>query len=255
MSRWHRRARRRGHPGLMRLDDALQALGRDGEISRRTGDVRIAAIVGSEGRPFDFDHEFRPLTKQLQPRWQRLFDAVDSGLEPPPVDLVQLGELYFVRDGHHRISVAKALGREWITARVHRICTIAYAQACLQAAHLPNKAAERRFLERIPLPNALRTQLWLDEPAQWARLIDAAEAWALRRTLSGDGPTDRCELAATWWTDEVEPVIATLRAAGIGTDLRDVQLYVTALAIRDQLGPPSWPADLDHHLGPQHTAS
>ncbi|GDY30062.1 hypothetical protein [Gandjariella thermophila] len=203
----------------------------------------LANVVGTVNRPHDFDADFRLLNGCLRDRWEGLARAVEDGLEPPPVDLVQLGELYFVADGHHRVSVLRARGRAVVTARVRRICTVAYAMACLRAAHLASKAVERRFLERVPLAECVRSDLWLDEPADWLRLADAAEAWALRRTLSGRAPSDRRELAAGWWAEEVMPVLERLRAAGAGLDLRDVQLYVTALAARDRLGLDRWPTD------------
>jgi hypothetical protein len=248
LATWYRRLTSRGGRGLLRLEDALAALGADGDMGQRTAEVAVADVVGTAGRPFDFDHEFRLVNKALQSRWDGLFRAVASGVEPPAVKLVQLGELYFVKDGHHRVSVARALGRLVVTAHVHRICTIAYAKACLRAAHLPTKAAERRFLERVPLPADRRRDLWLDEPAEWMRLADAADAWGLRWSRTQGRPPDRCELAGLWWTEEVVPMLDRLRAAGVGLDLRDVQLYVTALAARDRLGHDNWRADLIDHL-------
>lgn len=244
MRSWRRRGEPHQSPTLIPLDDALQALGRNGDMGRRTAEVPLRSIVGSAGRPADFDGEFRLVNKALQHRWEQLARAVRAGWEPPPVALVQLGELYFVTDGHHRVSVARHLGRHTITARVHWICTVAYAMSCLRAAHLPTKAAERRFLERVPVSGQVRHHLWLDDAAQWARLADAAEAWGLRRSLEHRRTLDREELAATWWAEEVEPLVTRLREAGVGTDLRDVQLYVTALAVRDHLGHVSWPSDI-----------
>lgn len=248
MKRWQRIFGRPSESGLIVLDDALEALGPDGDLGTRTDDVPLERIVGTVGRPFDFDEDFRLVNGCLRDRWERLARAVESGFEPPPVKLIQLDELYFVADGHHRVSVARELGRRVISARVHRVCTIAYAMACLRAAHLPSKAAERRFLERVPLPVEVREGLWLDEPAEWMRLADAAEVWALRRSLEDRRPADRAELAAAWWAEEVVPVVTRLRDAGIDLELRDVQLYVTALAVRDRLGRPDWPADLVDQL-------
>lgn len=233
----------------MRLDDALSALGEDGTLGRRVDDVPVANIVGTLERAGDFDQDFRLLNGSLEDRWQRLAHAMATGFEPPPVDLVQLGDLYFVADGHHRVSVARSLGRLVVSARVRRVCTIAYAMACLRVAHLPSKAAEREFLRRVPLPDAVRGDLWLDEPADWMRLADAAEAWALRSALGGRAIADREQLANTWWSDEVVPLLGTLRTEGVGLGLRDVQLYVTALATRDRLGSVTWPADIVARLG------
>lgn len=235
-------------PGLMPLGNALEALGEDGTMGREYAEVPLDQVVGTVSRPHDFDHEFRLVNKSLQDRWQRLATAVEAGFEPPPVALIRLGDLYFVGDGHHRVSVARALGRVVITAQVLQVCTIAYAMCCLRLAHLPSKAAERQFLERVPLPNNLRKDLWLDHPADWSRLADAAEAWGYRRVLEGCPPDDQRELAQAWWTDEVLPVLDWLRAAGAGLDLPDVQLYATALAVRDRHGRHQWSTDLVNHI-------
>lgn len=234
--------------GLLRLDDALQALGHDGVEGRKHAEVPLASVVGTVNRPYDFDKQFRLVNKCLQDRWCRLDHAVRSGAEPPPVELVQLGDLYFVRDGHHRVSVARSLGREEISAKILRVCTVAYALCCLRLANLPSKAAERQFLERVPLPTGVRSSLWLDCPAEWMRLADAAEAWALRQSLDGRALTDRAELAALWWNEEVLPMVKRLRGTGVGLDVRDVQLYAMALAVRDRLGCSKWPDDFADYV-------
>lgn len=249
--RWFRELfPQRADQKLMRLADALAALGDDGVSERRQAEVPLASVVGTVSRPDDFDAEFRLVNGHLRDRWFRLAEAVRAGAEPPPVNLIQLGELYFVNDGHHRVSVARSLGRDVIDAHVVRICTIAYAMCCIRLAHLPSKAAERRFLERVPLPADVRGGLWLDDPAAWMRLADAAEAWGLRTSLDGRPLLDRRELADRWWTEEVSPVLDRLRTRGVGLDLRDVQLYATALAIRDRHGAERWPDDLAEQLTP-----
>ena len=80
--------------------------------------VSITQILGSEGRSTDFDRHFYPLRDHNRQRWLGIAQARHQGKELPPVRLVQIGDVYFVRDGHHRISVARALGQEAIEARV-----------------------------------------------------------------------------------------------------------------------------------------
>ncbi|GAA1951583.1 hypothetical protein [Amycolatopsis minnesotensis] len=239
---------RRAADGLMPLDDALGALGGDGVLGRQFAEVPLSQIVGTSARAGDFDAEFNLVNRHLRGRWQGVASVLDRGAEPP-VDLVRLGELYFVVDGHHRVSVARARGWPVVPAQVVHICTIAYAMGCLRLAHLPSKAAERRFLDRVPLPNDVRANLWLDRPADWSRLADAAESWAFRRSLDGRPFTDREELAGVWWQEEVLPVITRLRDAGKCVDLRDVETYAVALATRDHHGWHAWPEDLPEHLG------
>lgn len=214
---------------------ALEAFGSDGVSGTRYADVPLDQIVGSVARADDFTDEFRLLNRGLQRRWHGLARAMTAGVEPPPIDLIQLGELYFVVDGHHRVSVSKAMGRYTMSATVTTICTIAYAMCCLRLAHLESKAAERRFLERVPLPDEVRAGLWLDEPAQWSRLADSAEAWGFRQSLSGRLLTRREELATAWWDEEVRPAVDRLRSGASDRTLRDVQLYATAVAAREHV--------------------
>ncbi|HVV09082.1 hypothetical protein [Amycolatopsis sp.] len=219
---------RSGELEILPLELAVAALGRQSESHEGRRDVPVRAIVGTVARVGDFDRDFRPRNPALRERWETL---AASHAELPPVSLVRLGELYFVEDGHHRVSIARARGQETISARVHRICTIACASHCLTLADLPVKTAERMFLERVPLPDDVRVGLWLDEPAHWARLADAAEAWGFRNGLA-----DRCTLAETWWEQEVLPVVVRLRERGICLPPRDVQAYFQALVERDTTG-------------------
>lgn len=83
-----------------------------------TRTVAIASIRGSENRTHDFDRDFLPLQEHSRGRWLSVARARLGRVALPPVELVQVGDAYYVRDGHHRISVAKALGENFIEAEV-----------------------------------------------------------------------------------------------------------------------------------------
>jgi hypothetical protein len=80
--------------------------------------VPIQRIVASEGRSSDFDAAFNPLQEGNGERWTKIATLKLLGYDLPPVELIQVGEDYIVRDGHHRISVAAAMGQESIDAHV-----------------------------------------------------------------------------------------------------------------------------------------
>jgi hypothetical protein len=80
--------------------------------------VPISHIRGSQGRSKDFDRDFNPLQDHTKERWLRVAVARQRGKSLPPVELIQVGDVYFVRDGHHRISVARVLGQREIEAEV-----------------------------------------------------------------------------------------------------------------------------------------
>jgi hypothetical protein len=96
--------------------------------------VPMDQIQGSEGREHDFDLDFNPLQSHNMDRWVNVAVARQLGISLPPVELVQVGQIYFVRDGHHRISVAKALGQREIEAEVTRI---SHAPSKRWAPHTP----------------------------------------------------------------------------------------------------------------------
>jgi hypothetical protein len=101
---------------LANLDLAHYRLRNSYEAGNRI--VPIKQIRGTEGREADFDASFYPLNKHNRSRWVNIAAAKYTGAEMPPVKLIQVGEEYYVRDGHHRISVARAFGEEAIDAEV-----------------------------------------------------------------------------------------------------------------------------------------
>lgn len=80
--------------------------------------VPIRQIGGSEARWRDFDADFHPLLGATRDRWLRLATARLRGRALPPVELIAAGSTYYVRDGHHRLSVARVLGEDFIEAHV-----------------------------------------------------------------------------------------------------------------------------------------
>ena len=89
--------------------------------NRHYGGIRtvpIALIQGSENRNADFDDHFHPLHKYLKSRWIGVATEMLLDHSLPPVELIRLDNLYFVRDGHHRVSAARAIGQQEIEANV-----------------------------------------------------------------------------------------------------------------------------------------
>jgi len=80
--------------------------------------VPLCSIVGSQGRYKNFTRHFLPLDENLRDRWKQIDSAVESGKDLPPVELYKVCNAYFVKDGHHRVSVAKAKKKSFIEAKV-----------------------------------------------------------------------------------------------------------------------------------------
>jgi hypothetical protein len=89
-----------------------------GQHSRGLCTIEMGRIVGSESRVEDFDRNFNPRREDLYERWIRIAEIFMGHTDLPPVDVIQVGDEYFVRDGHHRVSVGRALGYAFIEANV-----------------------------------------------------------------------------------------------------------------------------------------
>lgn len=103
---------------LLSFHDVKQILKPKNEVYVGMHTVPIDKIVGSEGRYQDFDSHFLPRAANLRQRWERVDEARLTDTVLPPIQLYELGGLYFVRDGNHRVSVAKAQGVEFIDAEI-----------------------------------------------------------------------------------------------------------------------------------------
>jgi hypothetical protein len=94
--------------------------------------VSLQYIIASEGRCTDFDRTFHPLQRHTRDRWMSVAMARLAGIVLPPVDLLVVGSCYAVRDGHHRLSVARMLGEASTDALVAH--TISYRHVARGAA-------------------------------------------------------------------------------------------------------------------------
>jgi hypothetical protein len=80
--------------------------------------VDIRRIRGTQGKADEFDAEFNPMHERSRDRWLGIAIERMRGRDLPPVELIQIGNIYFVRDGHHRVSVARSMGQTIIDAEV-----------------------------------------------------------------------------------------------------------------------------------------
>jgi hypothetical protein len=142
------------------------------------------------------------------------------------VSLYRVGDVHFVRDGHHRVSVARALGRTDIDAFVTEVITRVGAERSLRTSDLPLKGHERLFRERVPLPPALAAKVVLSDPWRYGELAEGVEAWAFRAQQDRGEPMGREEAARSWFDHEFRPAVKMLRGADlVGGDETDADAY------------------------------
>jgi hypothetical protein len=198
---------------MLPFDEVVDALGRVGERDVGVRSIELETIVGTVDRGKEFDREFRPTSSRARTRFERIAEAQRRGVSMPPIDVYRVGDLHFVRDGHHRVAVARAQGRDTIDARVVEVVTRVPADSSMSLEDLPLKSHERLFHERVPLPAPARERISLTDPMQYGSLAESVEAWGMRLIQHERHFLDREQVALRWLQEEYDPVLAILREA------------------------------------------
>lgn len=196
---------------ILPFDEVVEALGMVGEVGLGLRSITLDSIVGTVDRTRDFDRGFRPTTPRVRGRWQRIAAAQRRGESFPPISVYRIGDLHFVRDGHHRVSVAKSLGREDIDAYVTQVRTRIATGDVLRLADLPLKGHERLFAERVPLDEQQLARVRPSDPWEFGRLAEGVEAWGFRVMQERREYMGREEVARLWYEEDFLPVVKTLR--------------------------------------------
>ncbi|MDQ3739552.1 MAG: chromosome partitioning protein ParB [Actinomycetota bacterium] len=211
---------------ILPFDEVVAELGRVGERELGLQTVALDSVVGTVDKPHGFDRSFRPTTPHVRGRWERIAQAMRRGEPIPPVSLYRVGDVHFVRDGHHRVSVARALGLREIDAYVTEVRTRVGAEGSLTLADLPVKGHERLFRERVPLPREAAERVVLSDPWKYGDLAEGVEAWGFRASQERGELLDRATTARAWFEHEFVPVVAMLRDAGlVGDDETEADAY------------------------------
>jgi len=209
------------------FSEVVEALGRRGERSLGLQVVPMDCIVGSVDKVRDFDRRFRPTSSKSRQRWERMALGSRTGQSFPPVDLYKLGNLYFVRDGHHRVSVGRALGAPSIEAYVTEIDTVVSTEGLGGRRDLDGLNWGLRFLKRVPLTGERRAEINCTDPTDYHRLAETVEAWACRLMHHEEAYFDKSTMAVRWYDEEYLPVLELIDSAGVrGPDETGADAYL-----------------------------
>lgn len=254
---------RRDKNRLLSYDEVRKKLRVQGASERGLQDIPLDSIVGSVGRYSDFTRDFLPLQSVDPERWARVKLAVNDPQGLPPIDVYQIGEAYFVKDGNHRVSVARELGFDTIQAYVTEVRTRAPMTPDMDPDDLIIQAEYADFLELTHL-DELRPEanLKVTAPGKYQEL---AEHIAVHRYFMGlDFKRDISpdEAVGHWYDTVYLPVVQVIRQLNI---LRyfpkrtetDLYLWIGEhrTAVEEQLGwgvkPENAASDLVDRFSPQ----
>ncbi len=220
----------------MSFDDVVEALGRKAESYRGTKVIPLDAIVGSVDKVRDFDRRFRPTSTVSRQRWERLSRASRTGEAIPPIDVYQIGDYYFVRDGHHRVSVARSLGLDVIEAQVTAIETFLAPVGIDARSDLELKYWRRLMLQRVPFTGEARAAVAVNNPFDYGVIAETVEAWAARMMHAEGAYMDKTTMAQRWYAEEFQPVVQMIEDAGVrGKDERPAEAYLRVACERYRL--------------------
>jgi hypothetical protein len=201
---------------LLCYPDIREQLGIEGSRSGGLKDIPVDAIVGSLGRCSDFTRSFLPRQAIDQQRWTR----VETDLVKwPPIQVYQVGQVYFVQDGHHRVSVARQLGHSHIQAYVTEVRARAPLSPESQPEDLIVQAEYADFLERTHL-DELRPEIDLSVsvPGQYRMLEEHIEVHRYYMGLEQERKIPYQEAVVDWYDEVYRPVAEAIRDQDI---LRD----------------------------------
>jgi hypothetical protein len=220
---------------ILPLGEVLDALGRRGERRLGLQTIRLETIVGTVDSARDFDRRFRPTNGRGRERWERLALAQRRGEAFPPIEVYRVGDLHFVLDGHHRVSIAMAASAKTIEAYVTDVRTQVPATGIKGRRDLLFKGYERIFRARVPLNATAMAKLTVTDPWSYAELGEAVEAWGYRRMQDTGQFSDRAETARHWYAEEYVPVVRMMRAAGLIGGRTDAEAYLRVITERYRL--------------------
>lgn len=174
--------------------------------------VPLDAIVGSEGRYGDFDRRFLPRSESLKQRWSSIDMAMLQDIELPPVDLYKVGQTYFVRDGNHRISVARQREQSFIDAFITELTIDVPLTPGLSVHDLMLKEEYSDFLEWTDL-HALRPdeRIEFSELGGYLDLVRHINAHRYYLGLERKRPIERDEAVTSWYDNVYMPIVQVIR--------------------------------------------
>ncbi|KPK88893.1 MAG: hypothetical protein AMJ88_18320 [Anaerolineae bacterium SM23_ 63] len=141
-----------GHPyQLMVYDEVREKLRIGGPVYLGVQPVPVDKIIGSVNRYKDFDRLFLPTQSHTQDRWRRINRAWYQDISLPPVQLYKVGDVYFVVDGNHRVSVARSKGQFFIDAEVRECIARVPLTEEVKPEDLERLGERVEFLERSRL--------------------------------------------------------------------------------------------------------
>jgi hypothetical protein len=201
---------------LLSYDEVKEKLRIGGPIYRGMKTVPISQIVGSLNRYHEFDAAFLPKNDENANRWQSVDRAFYQEISLPPVVLYKVGEVYFVVDGHHRVSVAREQEAEFIDAEVRECSTKVNITPDLKSEDLEILQDKVEFLEATGF-DLLRPgeDIYLTIPDGFSRMLEHIAVHRYFMGLDEKRTISEREAVLHWYDTVYLPIIKVIRESSI----------------------------------------
>ena len=218
---------------LRSIEPVLRAAGLEGRSSGGVLEIPVDRIVGSvapDAKTGDFDPGFLPVNRRMRERWTRIYQAMVEGDELPPIDVYKVDDNYYVIDGHHRVSVARNLGRPMINARVINVRTRAPLSPDVDPASLLRAAEYAAFLDITQLHRTRpQARLECSRLGRYDEIMQHIVGHRYFLSLEQHRDVPLQEAAASWYDHVYHPIAEAIRKHKVVEQLHgwtEADLYV-----------------------------
>jgi hypothetical protein len=200
---------------LLPFDEVRERLHLRHVVDRGVQEVPLGRIAGTLQREREFNRAFLPREETLRGRWEDLEELAEGARGFPPVELYRVGDVDFVVDGHHRVSVARAKGAPTIEARVKEFLTEVPLSADASIEDVLLKEGLARFLEATGLVPSFPDEFRVTAPNGYERLLDHISVHRYYRGIELSRPVSWEEAARSWHETVYRPMMEMIRQSQI----------------------------------------
>jgi uncharacterized protein (TIGR00730 family) len=224
--------------GLLSFSDVRHKLKIRGQRYLGVQTIPVDKIAGSTGRYSEFNRAFLPTQEFIRERWKGVYQAAhETGL--PPIDVYQIGDVYFVRDGHHRVSVLKELGAPTVEATVTQLDSPIPLSPDVGGDELDRKEEYGGFLRETGLDEQIEDPaIEFTLPGQYQKLLEHIAVHRHYLGLAEMREIPYPEAVARWYTEVYAPLVQIIREEEILVDFperTEADLYLWIIEHRHYL--------------------
>lgn len=231
------------HADLLSFEEVKQNLRLQDASYKGLQEIELEKVVGSVGRYRDFTRSFLPKSDEMAERWRRV-DAAVHDMGVPPIDVYKVGDVYFVRDGNHRVSIAKMHDAKTIEAYVTEYATTVPINKDDDPDDILLKMERTRFLQRTQLDQIRPgNNVVLTEPGRYRQIREHISFHKHIKEMECTCEIPYPEAVASWYDNVYLPVVQMIREKHVMRNFPDrteADLYAWLMKHR---------AELEQHVG------